>query len=394
MAVRVDEDSRIAAPEGLAARPDDPRAGLLRLGDDRVHLLRQAHVVRQRDAAPAALVFDSAVLGELISSPQGDDHAAGLEEDDVVRGRRARTPAEGLVEGPGASEIRHPEGNEAQPLFHPSALCWPLGRRVEQVLDATDAAHLADAGLERLDELGTVDLTAEEDDTVLRVDVDPALGDVAVAEDDRLDLVHERRVVDLAGASARVPRALDKAARVRRDVVDELAAPLRPVLGERKGLVARDVPAPAALLRVEVVGKRRAPSRGGEIERELAGAHDGTSGSRAATRKATLPRNLSAPQGVEGTSGGPSTTRVRARRASKTGRSRRLWTARAGISGDRVSYGVSRCRGCSRGGGRGPGGIREGLLRDSTFSFRSAFSALDPPDRRQRSSQPPQVRGP
>src|SRR6266545_8071187 len=182
------------------------------------------------------------------------------------------------------------------------------------------AAHLADAGLERLDELGTVDLAAEEDDAVLRVDVDPAFGNVAVAKDDRLDPVHERRVVELAGASARVLRALDKPARVGGDVVDELAAPSRPVLGERKGLVARDVPAPAALLRVEVVGERRAPSRGGEIERELAGTHGGTSGSGAATPEASLPRNLPAPQGVEGTSGGPSTTRVRARRASKTGR--------------------------------------------------------------------------
>ena len=38
--------------------------------------------------------------------PEGDDHAAGLEEDDVVAGFGACLPAERLVELPRAAQVR------------------------------------------------------------------------------------------------------------------------------------------------------------------------------------------------------------------------------------------------------------------------------------------------
>src|SRR6185503_2269142 len=85
-------------------------------------LLWRAAVVGERDATPAAGVLDPAVLGELVSAPERDDHAARLEEDDVVRGRGARLPAERLVEGAGAGEVGNAEGDETEPLLHQAEL--------------------------------------------------------------------------------------------------------------------------------------------------------------------------------------------------------------------------------------------------------------------------------
>src|SRR5262249_18357324 len=78
----------------------------------------RARVVRGRDPAPPAAVLDGRVLGELLAAPERHDHAARLEEDDVVLRRGAALPAERLVERPCPREIAHPERDEAEPLLH------------------------------------------------------------------------------------------------------------------------------------------------------------------------------------------------------------------------------------------------------------------------------------
>ena len=117
MAVGVDEDARVAAPEGRRAGSGDRRTRALRLRDDGVHLLLRARVVGERDAAPAARVLDAAVLGELIATSERDDHPARLEEDDVIGGRGAGRPTERLVEGAGALKVRDAERNAREPLL-------------------------------------------------------------------------------------------------------------------------------------------------------------------------------------------------------------------------------------------------------------------------------------
>ena len=47
-----------------------------------------------------------------------DDHAAGLEEDDVVGGRRAARPSDRLVELAGARKVRDAQRHEGKPLLH------------------------------------------------------------------------------------------------------------------------------------------------------------------------------------------------------------------------------------------------------------------------------------
>src|SRR6188768_2285240 len=86
VAVGVDEDAAVAAPEGLRRLAADPRAGGAGFFDHGVDLGGGAEVERQSDAAPAAAVLDAAVLGEAGPVPERDDHLAGLEEDDVVAG--------------------------------------------------------------------------------------------------------------------------------------------------------------------------------------------------------------------------------------------------------------------------------------------------------------------
>src|SRR4029079_5209191 len=143
-------------------------------------------------------------------------------------------------------------------------------------------------------ELRPVDLAAQEDDAVLRVDVDLPLGQIVVAEDDRLDLVHERRVVqlDLGGRADGVSCALRLTGRVRGRVVHELASPLRPVPNQGKELIARLVPASPPVLRIEEVGQRRAPNRSRDEERDLVpGAHCDTSDGSGSKRRAYRPRS-------------------------------------------------------------------------------------------------------
>jgi hypothetical protein len=69
--------------------------------------------------------------------------------------------------------------------------------QVEQVLDVADALYLACPVHELVDEVGVGKLAPQLDHAVLCVDVDLALRHVCVAEDLRLDLVSERRVIGL-----------------------------------------------------------------------------------------------------------------------------------------------------------------------------------------------------
>src|SRR4029079_17786585 len=55
--VRIDEDPRVASPEGLGGVAADRRARLARLLDELVDLLDRARVVGEGDAAPAAPIW-------------------------------------------------------------------------------------------------------------------------------------------------------------------------------------------------------------------------------------------------------------------------------------------------------------------------------------------------
>src|ERR1700709_1937560 len=72
MAIGIDEDPAVAAPEGLGRLTADRRAGAPRLLDRRVHLRRRVEVERQGDAAPATAVGDRAVLGQAGPVPEGE----------------------------------------------------------------------------------------------------------------------------------------------------------------------------------------------------------------------------------------------------------------------------------------------------------------------------------
>src|SRR6266581_3263466 len=68
---------------------------------------------------------------------------------------------------------------------------------VEEVLDLLNALNLPRALLEILDQLGLLDLAAEDDGAVLGVDIDLTLRHLGIAKDLGLDLAGERDVVGL-----------------------------------------------------------------------------------------------------------------------------------------------------------------------------------------------------
>ena len=72
--------------------------------------------------------------------------------------------------------------------------------------------------------------------------------DPGIAEDDRLHLVDEGRVVELVAGPAYMAGALDIPARVGGGVVDELAAAASSVANERQGFVAGAMSASSAVL--------------------------------------------------------------------------------------------------------------------------------------------------
>src|SRR5262245_26615702 len=70
VAVGIDDDAVVAAPERLGAGPGNPPAGLLGECEERIDGCGRGHVVGERHAAPAAAVGDLAVLRELLAGPQ------------------------------------------------------------------------------------------------------------------------------------------------------------------------------------------------------------------------------------------------------------------------------------------------------------------------------------
>src|SRR3954453_17516949 len=118
MAVGIDEDARVSAPERLSRLATDRSAPPPRPLDHRVDLLRRAHVVSERHAAPTAAVGHGAVLREQRAVPQGDHQPPGREEPDAPPRRTTGLPAERLVEGPRIRQVAHAEGYQADPLLH------------------------------------------------------------------------------------------------------------------------------------------------------------------------------------------------------------------------------------------------------------------------------------
>src|SRR3954451_12650420 len=88
-------------------------------------------------------------------------------------------------------------------------------REVEQVVDLLDLGDLARLRLERVDEIGGLDLAAQVDLAVDDVDVDLVLRPVLAAEDLRLDLAGDRDVGQVLG--------LGRALRVRTLTLRRLA---------------------------------------------------------------------------------------------------------------------------------------------------------------------------
>src|SRR5436853_5988078 len=118
VAVGIDEDAAVPAPEGLGRLASDRRPGGTGLLDHLVDLGWGSKVERERRPAPAAGVLDAAVLRQPCSVPERDHHVAGLKEDDVVLWGGVRLPAQGFIEGAGALEIGDAEGDEADALLH------------------------------------------------------------------------------------------------------------------------------------------------------------------------------------------------------------------------------------------------------------------------------------
>src|ERR1022692_490459 len=118
MAVRVDEYPRVSAPEGPGRLAADDGTGGAGLVNNVVDRIGGAGILRQCHAAPAARVADRAVLGQQRPVPQGKDHAACLEEHDIVVFIIALPPAQGLVELPRPAQIGDAERDDTDPLVH------------------------------------------------------------------------------------------------------------------------------------------------------------------------------------------------------------------------------------------------------------------------------------
>src|SRR2546425_3529914 len=140
---------------------------------------------------------------------------------------------------------------------------------MEEVLHLLDAGDFSHPGLKLLDQFGRVDLAAQEDRALLGVDTDLPLGNLGVAEEDRLDLVRERRVVRLLFGLR--PQAMDDAARSSLDPRSSDACGAaelpKPAPGGRDRPVACEVAAEAASVAIEEVGDA-GTKQGAREERE------------------------------------------------------------------------------------------------------------------------------
>src|SRR5436305_11890011 len=98
VALGVDDDRAVAAPERLVWLTSDGGARRPRLLGHSIYLIWGSQVQRQGDAAPATAVFNAAVLGQPRAVPQRQDHVTGLEEGHVRVGRGAGLPTQRFVE--------------------------------------------------------------------------------------------------------------------------------------------------------------------------------------------------------------------------------------------------------------------------------------------------------
>jgi hypothetical protein len=130
--------------------------------------------------------------------------------------------------------------------------------RMEEVLDALHALDAPRLVFEVLDQLGTLDLAAEDDDAVLGVDVDPAFRDVWIAKDLGFHLAGERGVVGIRELVVRacVLGLLDEALRVRLQAAGRAAHLTALLPEEREHPVSRHGAASLARVRVEEVRER------------------------------------------------------------------------------------------------------------------------------------------
>src|SRR6476661_6390206 len=118
MAVRVDEDSCIAAVERRGRRTRDVGAGLLRCCNEFVDFGSGSHVVSERNTSKTIrlTIFNAVVERELVAIPQDQRETARLEEDSFLNG--LPFPTQGLVERPGTFEVGNTQCNQADALFH------------------------------------------------------------------------------------------------------------------------------------------------------------------------------------------------------------------------------------------------------------------------------------
>jgi hypothetical protein len=129
---------------------------------------------------------------------------------------------------------------------------------VEEVLHLADAVDFHRRLAERLDEALVRDLAAQVDDAVLCIDVDVALRDIGVAEELRLDLGRERRVVGLLLRPLLEVRGLLRhAVGLRLDGLSGAAGLAAGAAEEGEHPVASHVATTVARLRIEEICKRR-----------------------------------------------------------------------------------------------------------------------------------------
>lgn len=86
--------------------------------DDVVDLMSMPNVVGKRDTPKATdgALLDTGISGQLVSVPEHDGDASGLEEDGLFD--LLPTPPQALIEQAGTTQIGDTEGDETQTLFH------------------------------------------------------------------------------------------------------------------------------------------------------------------------------------------------------------------------------------------------------------------------------------
>ncbi len=109
VAIGIGEGSGHAAPLGACCRSHDLPAGLLGLGKYYRHVFGGSNIVREFDTR-------CAVAPECAPEPQ--DHAASLEEADLLVRLLCAFPAHRLIKGPGPAQIGDAKGDQTDALLH------------------------------------------------------------------------------------------------------------------------------------------------------------------------------------------------------------------------------------------------------------------------------------